>query len=77
MGFGSLNEFNFGDHQSSPQAPMDNRNGFFKLMVVLAIVIPLSFIAHSLFNSANAKQLTSLDNTVNPVTTKSTERTEN
>ncbi|MFT5936820.1 MAG: hypothetical protein ACI85S_001884 [Pseudohongiellaceae bacterium] len=61
MGFGTFNELNFNDPQSSHQVPIDNKNGLFKLMVVLAIVIPLSFIAHSLFNSANAKQLTSAD----------------
>lgn len=56
MGFGTFNEMNFTDPQSGPQAPLDNKNGFFKLMVVLAIVIPLSFIAYSLFNSASAQQ---------------------
>jgi hypothetical protein len=61
MGFSTFNELNFSDSQSGHQVPIDNKNGFFKLMVVLAIVIPLSFIAHSLFNSANAKQLTSAD----------------
>jgi len=58
MGFSAFNEWNFSDPQSGPQVPIDNKNGFFKLMVVLAIIIPLSFIAHPLFNSANAKQLT-------------------
>ena len=76
LGFGSLNESNFSDHQSSPQTPMDNKNGFFKLMVILAIVIPLSVIAHSLFNSANAKQLTTLDNTLNSASIENTEATE-
>ena len=66
LGFSALNEFNFSDHQSNQQTPTDNRNRFFKLMVVLAIVIPVSFIALSLFNSANAKQLPSLDNTLSP-----------
>jgi myosin heavy subunit len=61
MGFGTFNELNFSDPQSGHQVPIDNKNGFFKLMVVLAIVIPLSFIAHSLFNSVNAKQLNSTD----------------
>ena len=76
LGFGSLNEFNFSDHQSSPQTPMDNKNGFFKLMVILAIVIPLSVIAYSLFNSANAKTLSTLDNSLNSASIKSTDRTE-
>lgn len=61
MGFGSLNELNFNVPQSGPQVPEENKNGFFKLMVVLAIVIPLSFIAHSLFNSANAQPSITLD----------------
>lgn len=65
MGFGSLNELNFTDPQSGPQVPIDNKNGFFKLMVVLAIVIPLSFIAHSLFNSANAQRSTALEPLLN------------
>lgn len=61
MGFGSLNDMNFTDPQAGPQAPPENKNGFFKLMVVLAILIPLSFIAHSVINSTNAEPNSSLD----------------
>lgn len=73
MGFGSLNELNFTDPQSGPQVALENKNGFFKLMVVLAIVIPLSFIAHSLFNSANAQQSKKQDPSIG---TENTERAE-
>ncbi|MFT6092513.1 MAG: hypothetical protein ACJA2Q_000401 [Pseudohongiellaceae bacterium] len=75
MGFSTFNELNFTDSQSSHPVPVDNKNGFFKLMVVLAIVIPLSFIAHALFNSANAKQLTSIDLPMNSNKAGGTDRT--
>ncbi|MFT4672950.1 MAG: hypothetical protein ACI945_002294 [Pseudohongiellaceae bacterium] len=66
MGLGAFNELNLTDPQPGTQVLIDNKNGFFKLTAVLAIVIPLSFIAHSLFNSANAKQLTTVDLLTNP-----------
>lgn len=54
LGLGSLGDFNFGDPQPAHQAPTDSKNGFFKVMVVLAILLPLSFIAHSMLNPTDA-----------------------
>lgn len=59
-GMNSLGDFNFTDPQTAQHPSNENKNVAFKFMVVLAILIPLSFIAYSVFNSPETTRIQQL-----------------
>ncbi|MFK7864002.1 MAG: hypothetical protein AB8B95_07220 [Pseudohongiellaceae bacterium] len=56
----ALSDFSFPDSQNPQPQPLNSKNGTFKFMVILALLIPTSFIAYSLLSEVDSNADTQL-----------------
>ncbi|NKB31771.1 MAG: hypothetical protein GKR91_01570 [Pseudomonadales bacterium] len=54
---GEIDDVQLGDISREPVINDDNKNSFYRLMTLLAIILPLSFIAHSVITNVGAQEM--------------------
>jgi chromosome segregation ATPase len=55
--FDTIDDIQLQEYPASRSPEADNENGFYRFMTVLAIILPLSFVAHSVISNAGAAEL--------------------